>query len=177
MLITIDNIRQLQAEESVIHRVRVFGKAKNYKGLKKLWHNLLAIFITRSKYRLLRTLRVQLRDGRIVTIPEGFVWDLSSVPRVFWALFPPDGDFEFAAFIHDFLYITKIMSRKRADVEMFAWSKAVTVESCQIHWIRLKLGKWKFQRMIKIQPWGSIDNWIRYAVVRLFGWTVYYRRK
>lgn len=158
MLITIDNIRQLQAEESVIHRVRVFGKAKNYKGLKKLWHNLLAMFITRSKYRLLHTLRVQLRDGRIVTIPEGFVWDLSSVPRVFWALFPPDGGFEFAAFLHDYLYITKIMSRERADAEMFAWSKAVSGTENR-------------------KSWSDIDNWIRYAVVRLFGWVVYYRRK
>lgn len=158
MLITIDNIRQLQSEESVIHRVRVFGKAKNYKGLKKLWHNLLAIFITRSKYRLLRTLRVQLRDGRIVTIPEGFVWDLSSVPRVFWALFPPDGDFEFAAFIHDYLYITKIMTRKQADEEMFAWSKAVA-------------------GTLNRSAWSDHDNWIRYSMVRVFGWAVYYKRK
>lgn len=137
MTITIDNIRALQEYESVVHRVRVTGN---------------------KYYRLLKALDIELRDGTMINIPVGFEWDLSSVPRFLWGIFPPDGDFELAVLIHDYLYINKIKSRKFADEEMFAWSKAVAGTPDR-------------------NAWSDIDNWIRYAFVRLFGWSVYYRKK
>lgn len=136
MVITIDNIRALQKHESVVHRVRVTGN---------------------KYYKLLKALDIKLRDGTLINIPVGFEWDLSSVPRFLWSIFPPDGDFELAALIHDYLYRNKIKSRKFADEEMFAWSKAVAGTSGR-------------------KAWSDIDNWIRYATVRILGWTVWNKR-
>lgn len=37
----------------------------------------------------------------VITIPAGFRTDLASVPRIFWALLPPNGVYENAAVVHD----------------------------------------------------------------------------
>jgi hypothetical protein len=50
-----------------------------------------------------------------VTVPKGFVTDLVSVPRIFWSLLRPDGDYAYAAIIHDFLYWTQQYDRETAD--------------------------------------------------------------
>jgi hypothetical protein len=39
-----------------------------------------------------------------ITVPVGFRTDGASVPRVFWNLFSPFGDYFGAAVVHDFLY-------------------------------------------------------------------------
>lgn len=44
------------------------------------------------------------RSDRI-TIPADFPTDLASVPRLFWALLPPDGVYEKAAVLHDYLCV------------------------------------------------------------------------
>jgi hypothetical protein len=45
------------------------------------------------------------RDGDTsITVPEGFVFDLSSVPRVFWGLIAPFELSAAAPLLHDFLY-------------------------------------------------------------------------
>lgn len=51
-----------------------------------------------------------------VNVPKGFVTDLTSIPRLFWSLFPPDGPYAFAAVIHDYLYWTHAVSREHADL-------------------------------------------------------------
>ena len=43
-------------------------------------------------------------NGYRITVPKGFITDLASVPRSFWAIFPPFGRYTPAAVIHDFLY-------------------------------------------------------------------------
>lgn len=42
-----------------------------------------------------------------VDVPEGFKTDFASVPRIFWTILPPDGDYSQAAVLHDFLYREK----------------------------------------------------------------------
>lgn len=158
MLITIHNIRSRQLHESVVQRVRLISANKEKRGIKRFLANFFAFFLSRNKYKLLKGLDIELRKGQLIHIPEGFIWDLSSVPRFLWGVFPPDGDFELAALIHDYLYVTKIMTRKQADEEMFAWSKAVA-------------------GTLNRSAWSDHDNWIRYAMVRVFGWAVYYKRK
>ena len=39
-----------------------------------------------------------------VTAPIGFVTDFASIPRAFWSLLRPDGDYTYPAIIHDYLY-------------------------------------------------------------------------
>lgn len=49
------------------------------------------------------------------TVPRGFVTDFASVPRVFWRLFRPDGDYAYAAVLHDYLYWEQTVERSVAD--------------------------------------------------------------
>lgn len=50
-----------------------------------------------------------------VTVPTGFVTDFASIPRLFWSLLRPDGEYAYAAVVHDFLYWTQVRSRDEAD--------------------------------------------------------------
>lgn len=45
-------------------------------------------------------------SGIFVDIPEGFTTDFASIPRIFWPIVPPDGEYTQAAVVHDFLYRT-----------------------------------------------------------------------
>lgn len=50
-----------------------------------------------------------------VEVPVGFVTDFASVPRAFWSFLRPDGDYAYAAVIHDYLYWTQARPREAAD--------------------------------------------------------------
>lgn len=50
-----------------------------------------------------------------VTVPSGFVTDLASIPRPFWALMPRDGSYADAAIVHDYLYWMQTGTRLAAD--------------------------------------------------------------
>lgn len=50
-----------------------------------------------------------------VEVPIGFVTDLTSVPRPFWSMLPRDGNYTYAAVIHDYLYWEQTTSREDAD--------------------------------------------------------------
>jgi hypothetical protein len=50
-----------------------------------------------------------------VRVPIGFVTDFASIPRVFWSLLRPDGEYSYAAVIHDFLYWEQSCDRISAD--------------------------------------------------------------
>lgn len=46
-------------------------------------------------------------DGTALTAPAGMTTDFASIPRVFWPVLPPDGEYAFAAVIHDDCYKTR----------------------------------------------------------------------
>lgn len=50
-----------------------------------------------------------------VQVPRGFVTDFASIPRVFWSLLRPDGEYAHAAVIHDYLYWAQTTSKEVAD--------------------------------------------------------------
>src|SRR5690625_4178692 len=88
-VITLENARELQdiLGHSLVKKARIPG------------HNTVPLYI------LLEELYIKISNGDILHIPEGFIWDLSSVPRLLWTLLPPDGDMEIGVIIHDYLYI------------------------------------------------------------------------
>jgi len=54
-------------------------------------------------------------------IPDGFIFDFASIPRVArWWRSPATGKHRLAAIVHDYLYNTKQCKRKKAD-EIFYW--------------------------------------------------------
>lgn len=50
-----------------------------------------------------------------IGVPENFVTDLASVPKLFWNILPPFGRYTDAAILHDYLYRTQIFQRKSCD--------------------------------------------------------------
>lgn len=55
----------------------------------------------------------------IITVPIGFLTDGASIPRVFWSILAPYGEYFAAAIIHDFLYSlddNTQFTRKEADL-------------------------------------------------------------
>lgn len=98
---------------------------------------------------------VTLSNGEEIIIQKGFEFDGSSSPRFLWWIFPSYGDFFFAAMIHDWLYVHQYMhtaigykeAQKFADQEMLNWSNILNNKN--------------FAK--------TIDNYMRYYAVRLFG--------
>lgn len=52
---------------------------------------------------------------QLVEVPEGFVTDLASIPRLFWQVMRPEGRYAYAAVVHDYLYWTQTRPRQEAD--------------------------------------------------------------
>jgi hypothetical protein len=50
-----------------------------------------------------------------VTVPVGFVTDFASIPRALWTSLPRDGDYVWAAVVHDYLYWFQKTSKEVAD--------------------------------------------------------------
>lgn len=53
-----------------------------------------------------------------IEVPDCFHTDFASVPRFLWSFLPPDGQYTQAAVLHDYLYQSRIRTRKRSD-ELF----------------------------------------------------------
>lgn len=85
-----------------------------------------------------------------VKVPTGFETDLASVPRVFWSLLPPMGDYGPAAIIHDFLYRFHRESRNREVTR--AQADAVLLAAME------ELGV------------GRLTRWTIYCAVRVGAW-------
>jgi hypothetical protein len=116
--------------------------------------------ITSEKhYIVLEELTIKLSNEEIIKIPKGFTFNGSSSPRFLWWLFPPYGDFFFAAIIHDYLYHIRFKSdeiniklaKKFADKEMLIWSNIIN---------KRNFGK-------------KVDNYLRYYAVLWFGMKQY----
>ena len=53
--------------------------------------------------------------GLRICVPEGFITDFASVPRLLWWLFPPSGAYNRATVVHDYLCTQDTCSRFMAD--------------------------------------------------------------
>ena len=101
----------------------------------------------RTLYELMKPLTFEFTvngsGGIKIKVPKGFVTDFASIPRVFWSIFPPNGNYVKASVIHDYLYRLVGCSRFFAD--------AVFREAM----FQLKVSTWKRLAL--------------YYVVRIFG--------
>lgn len=80
--------------------------------------------------------------GEIITVPEGFVTDLASIPRAFHWLIPVNGKHRSAAIIHDYLYVVKDRSRSEADAIFLEAMKSSGVRWSQrrVMYLAVRLG-------------------------------------
>lgn len=77
-----------------------------------------------------------------VAVPEHFVTDFASIPRAFWSALRPDGDYAYAAIIHDWLYWQQNTSKEDADLVLKYAMQDLKVDSAKINVIytAVKLG-------------------------------------
>ena len=85
-----------------------------------------------------------------IRVPNGFITDFASVPRPFWIIFPPDGQYTQAAVLHDYLYYFHLYDRKKSDY--------IFLEAMKV----LEVSWWKRRVM--------------YRAVRMFGGLVWDKR-
>jgi hypothetical protein len=57
----------------------------------------------------------EVRKYQAVEVPTGFVTDFASIPPIFFSVLRADGEYAYAAVIHDYLYWTQVRSREEAD--------------------------------------------------------------
>lgn len=68
-------------------------------------------------FKLMSRFRIITSRG-VITVPKGFLTDGASVPKMFWSIFDPFGEYFRAAVLHDFLYSTQgcaWLTRKECD--------------------------------------------------------------
>ena len=70
-----------------------------------------------------------------VAVPEHFVTDFASIPQVFWSALRPDGDYAYAAVIHDWLYWQQDTSKDEADLVLKYAMEDLKVSSIKVNLI------------------------------------------
>lgn len=85
----------------------------------------------------------------IIKIEKGTPTDFASVPRAFWTIFPPDGEYTAASIVHDDLYRKQSRTRKESD--------SIFIEAMKV---------------LGVPLW---TRWTMWAAVRAFGWIPYGR--
>ena len=72
--------------------------------------------IAGRKWRVERSFRYCIGkedSDKYIYIPKGFETDFASIPRAFWIIFPPDGQYSQAAVVHDYLYSKRGIVKRR----------------------------------------------------------------
>lgn len=107
-------------------------------------------YIDGHNYRLLSKFEYYTNIDAFIAlyIPEGFVTDFASIPRLLWNILPPTGEYGKIAVVHDYLYRTRGLATK-------AEADAVFLEGMEV------LGV------------GLMRRYVMYWAVRLFGGLAY----
>jgi hypothetical protein len=70
-------------------------------------------------YKMGGRFRFLSEEHGLITVPKNFITDGASIPRIFWPIMSPSGEYFEAAIIHDFLYSLcgnkYQLTRKQAD--------------------------------------------------------------
>lgn len=96
----------------------------------------------RSRYKLVRPYLHKIGPHVGILVPEGFVTDFASVPRILWSLFPTTGEYSSAALVHDYLYGSHNLSRFLADAIFRAIMRqqGVPLWKCMAMYLGVRIG-------------------------------------
>lgn len=132
-MVTLSNCVEELMKDDLIHQAYVYSDRSS-----KFW-------------RLVKDVEVELSDGTRIVIPQGFFYDMASVPKIFWSIARPFNDGLLATLIHDYLYVHRQpgWGLKKVDREYLIWMNATNK--------------------------NKLDNYVRYYIVRALGWLVWYR--
>jgi hypothetical protein len=120
----------------------------------------------RSLWALQRELEYRPGDGdeELIIIPRGFVTDLTSVPRIVWSFYPPDGPWAKAAVIHDFLYFTSgtgVWHTHRGITRAAPYSRIEADDILKQAMADRKIGKWEQLVIWTAVRLGGAGGWGR----------------
>ena len=92
--------------------------------------------------------------GTVVTVPDGMITDLASIPRLFWNIYPPQGPYLPAALVHDYLYASHragsdLFTRKQADQILLAG-----MEELGVSWLTQTV----VYRAVRLGGWGAWER-------------------
>lgn len=86
-----------------------------------------------------------------IEVPAGFITDGASVPRIFWGVLSPFGDYFGAALIHDFLYSPHNRRFDRATCDgIFLEAMA----AAGVPWLRRRT----IYRAVRLGGWASFSG-------------------
>ena len=107
-------------------------------------------------------INIVLSDGYEITISEGTLTDLSSVPKFLWSLLSPIDEAFIGDLIHDYLW-----ENKKEQMERFGYSSYLARKFADD-----ERNKWRK----KIAPNKKFKNWITHRFLRLLGGLWYSRQ-
>jgi len=111
----------------------------------------------------------------IITIPKGMSTDFASVPRLLWAILPPDGQYTAATIVHDFLYFMNGIK-----IAIQSGSRMIYIKEKYPFLLGYKIKDFKFRKRSECDrifleamqvlevPWWKRK--VMYAAVRAGGW-------
>jgi len=103
------------------------------------------------RWILLSDLIYEAKDKTIYIAHKDDETDLASIPRGLWNVFPPIGDYDWAAVIHDSLYTNQSVTRERAD--------SILLEAMEA----TKVGWWTRRTIYLSVRMGGRGIWNRHA--------------
>jgi hypothetical protein len=111
---------------------------------------------------------------RAIVIPQGFISDGASAPRILWTFtgIIPDGLVRAGALCHDFLYVNGgiLPENSYQQVALYGWVNDPAV------WTRKNADR-LFCRIMKESGVGKIKRRLAYRGVRMFGWMFWKNNK
>jgi hypothetical protein len=84
----------------------------------------------RTLYELMRSFTFTYQIGPrkdTIKVPKGFVTDYATIPRIFWNIFPPNGEYSRASVVHDYLYRLESCPRYLADAIFYEGMRILNV--------------------------------------------------
>lgn len=98
-----------------------------------------------GEWVLLSPLRWSGEEWNII-VPDGFITDLASIPKVFRGVFDQNGASRRSAVLHDWLYCSQICSRRTADYLFLCAMKAdgVGFVTRRLMYTAVRAGGWRY---------------------------------
>lgn len=117
---------------------------------------------TDRDFVVLEDIQVTLSDKRTITIPKGYITDLSSKPKWLWSLLPPFDKRLIAAIIHDYLWTNKLdeIKHHKNIYKAFSFSNK-------------EFDNWNNA----LSPNKNLKNWVEYNYLQRFSMPYYTGKK
>lgn len=84
-----------------------------------------------------------------IEVPVDFTTDFASIPRIFWLIITPDGEYTQAAVFHDYLYRTHLRPKAEADFMFLEFMSLLEVPRWKaevMYWAVSKFGQSSYDK-------------------------------